>query len=308
MRVHRAGLLSVATAVAVVAASSIYAAPAAQAETVLIEDRDAFDGALPNLTVEDFETATIDGIVEGCGPLVSSETPTGCFENDGLQPGVVYLSDRYPDPDVKIAARIGDNFGVPSGKIIGPGEIIIGFSVPVDAVGLDLGVEYFGTLCDVAVYFVDGGPPEEFSIDCHFAPSAPRFVGFTSDRLIRGIRIDALGREASPYVDNVRFGLRAPNNFTVTTVRKHRASGSATLVVQVPGAGVTSARGKGVVVTQARSRTEQTVKLAVEPTVALWRKLKRTGKATVTLRVTFSPTGGVPKTSTQTITLVKTRR
>jgi hypothetical protein len=42
--------------------------------------------------------------------------------------------------------------------------------------------------------------------------------------------------------------------------------------------------------------------------VALWRKLNRTGKATVTLRVTFAPTGGVPKTTEKTITLVKTRR
>ncbi len=297
-----------ATAVAVVATTLVCAWSPARAETVLIEDRDAFDAALPHLPAEDFETATINGIVEGCGPLVSWQTPTGCFDANGLQPGVAYLSDTYPDPAINIAGRIGDNFGVPSGKIIGPGEIIIGFSVPVDTVGIDLGVEYFGTTCDVAVYFVDGGAPEEFPIDCHYGPSAPRFLGFTSDRLIRGIRIDPLGRESSPYIDNVRFGLRAPNDFSVAAVRKHRASGSATLVVKAPTAGVTSARGEGIVVTQARSRRAETVRLAVEPTAAVYRKLNRLGKVKVTLRITFSPTGGTPKTEKLTVTLVKPKR
>ena len=132
---------------------------------------------------------------------------------------------------------------MPSKQILGNGDIIIAFTQPVDTVGLDLGVEYFATTCEVTVFYVDGGAADGFPIECRESPSAPRFVGITSDRPIRGILIDPAGVEATPYIDNVRFGLRAPNDFTVEAVHKDRARGSATLVLKVPCAGVASVKG-----------------------------------------------------------------
>lgn len=309
MRMRRVGPLPMVAVFAMVAATLVGTPAPAQAETYLIEDRAAFDAALPHLAVDDFETATIEGLIEGCGPLLSRDHPTGCFDNNGLQPGIVYLTDTYPDPEGGgIAAEPGTNHGVLSQMILGSGEIILGFTEPVDTVGLDLGVEYFATFCSVTVYYVDGGAPDEFPIECRESPPAPRFLGFTSDRLIRGIRIDPTGREASPFIDNVRFGLRAPNDFAVSSVRKNRTSGSATLVVRTPAAGVTSVKGDGVVAGEARSRGDEVVRLTVTPTGATKRKLNQTGKATVTLWITFSPAGGVPKTVKRTVTLVKARR
>lgn len=99
-------------------------------------------------------------------------------------------------------------------------------------------------------------------------------------------------------------------------LNKNRKKGTATLPVTVPGAGTLSLRGKGVVkqrplgaFTAIAGRAvggAGTVKLLVKTRGKSKRKLNRTGKARVKIKVIFTPTGGTTNTTkTKKLTLRK---
>jgi hypothetical protein len=103
-------------------------------------------------------------------------------------------------------------------------------------------------------------------------------------------------------------------------VKRNTRKGTATLAVNVPGPGTLSLTGKGVraqrtgdVGTASASKTVTaagTVKLLIKPKGKVKRKLNRTGKAKVTVNVTYTPTGeapGIPNTQSKRIKLIKRR-
>jgi hypothetical protein len=103
--------------------------------------------------------------------------------------------------------------------------------------------------------------------------------------------------------------------FSFGKLKKNKNKGTAILPVQVPGAGKLSLSGKGVVpqrpagdfaVPTGRTVTKAgTVKLLIKAKGKLKKKLNRTGKAKLKLKVTFTPTGGPPSPEAKRVTLRK---
>ena len=90
-------------------------------------------------------------------------------------------------------------------------------------------------------------------------------------------------------------------------MKLNKKKGTATLSVQVPGAGTLTLSGKQVV-KQTRTRsaaTTGTVKLTVKAKGKAKKKLKKKGKAKVKPTVTFAPTGGIAGSQQKSITLKK---
>ena len=95
--------------------------------------------------------------------------------------------------------------------------------------------------------------------------------------------------------------------------KANKANGTATLSVTVPGAGVLTLQGKGVKgqrqgaaglsVTKPVSGAGK-VKLKVKAKGKTLKKLKANGKVTVKVTVTFTPTGGTPRSETKKVKLV----
>ena len=112
---------------------------------------------------------------------------------------------------------------------------------------------------------------------------------------------------------------KAPSNaFTFGKVKRNKKKGTATLEVNVPGAGTLDLTGKGVktqrpAISPPYARTKPvaaagTVKLAVKPTGKKKKKLKRRGKVKVKANVTFTPTGGTAANQTKSIKLKRKLR
>jgi len=80
-------------------------------------------------------------------------------------------------------------------------------------------------------------------------------------------------------------------------------NGTAILAVTVSGSGTVSVKGKGIVQTTVKVKGKGKVKLSIKPTMKIKKELAKTGKATVTAKVTFTPTGGTPHTQSKTLTL-----
>jgi hypothetical protein len=96
------------------------------------------------------------------------------------------------------------------------------------------------------------------------------------------------------------------NAFNFGKVQLNKRNGTAGLRAKVAGAGrILLSATKQVKGAEATAGGPRTVKLAVRPKGATKRKLTRRGVATVKLAVTFTPTGGDPRTKHKTLKLVK---
>ena len=106
-------------------------------------------------------------------------------------------------------------------------------------------------------------------------------------------------------------GTQASNQFTLTRTTISSKNGSATISVKLPGAGKldvlgTAKAGKKkitvghVVLNAGKGGTFQ---VTLKPSAAAKKVLKKKGKLKVTLKLTFSPTGGTAKSSTSGLTL-----
>ena len=109
-----------------------------------------------------------------------------------------------------------------------------------------------------------------------------------------------------------------PNNaITLGKPKANKRNGTATLSVTVPGAGELTLQGKGVKgqrlgavglrVTKPVSGAGK-VKLKVKAKGKTLKKLKARGKVTVKVTVTFTPTGGTPRSETKKVKLVLRRK
>jgi hypothetical protein len=99
--------------------------------------------------------------------------------------------------------------------------------------------------------------------------------------------------------------LTPSNAITLGKLARDKKAGTASLPVTVPGAGTLALAGKRVVARQLAATGAGTLPLKVKAKGAAKRKLNRTGKVTVTVSVTFTPTGGVAKTVTKKVKLRK---
>ena len=98
------------------------------------------------------------------------------------------------------------------------------------------------------------------------------------------------------------------NLFALSRPRLDRRNGSAVLTATVPGAGALLLTGRGIrQLTKSVSRAG-TVRFTIKGQPGTQRRLFRTGQATVTVRVTYTPTGGDPNTRSKKLTLRRGRR
>jgi subtilisin-like proprotein convertase family protein len=105
--------------------------------------------------------------------------------------------------------------------------------------------------------------------------------------------------------------LNAPvNTFRAGKPKLNKKKGTARLPVTVADSGQLTLRGKGVKSASASKAKAVagpgTVKLPVRPKGKTRKKLNSTGKAAVKVKLTFTPTGGTPRTQTKKIKLKKT--
>ena len=107
----------------------------------------------------------------------------------------------------------------------------------------------------------------------------------------------------------------SPNAFSFGKPKLNRKKGIAIEPVTVPGPGGLTLSGKGVATQRpARATTSRavsaagTVMLVVKPMGKIRRKLNRTGRAKVRVKVTYTPIGGSPNAQTKTIKLRKKLR
>ena len=108
--------------------------------------------------------------------------------------------------------------------------------------------------------------------------------------------------------------IQPSNAFTFGKTKLSAKRGTATVKVNVPGPGELSLRGKNVIkasagirraVVSKRVGAAGAVKLPVRPVGKTKQRLRESGKAKVKLKITFSPTGGVPSTQSRKLKLVQ---
>lgn len=102
--------------------------------------------------------------------------------------------------------------------------------------------------------------------------------------------------------------LKLPSNkFHFAGLVKKRSNGFAVLYVRVPGPGKVSLTGRGFRRLSRTARQATTVGLPVKPKVRLRHFLKQHGKGRIRAVVTFTPTGGIPRTLEKVIVLRRHR-
>ncbi len=97
------------------------------------------------------------------------------------------------------------------------------------------------------------------------------------------------------------------NDFKFGKVKINRKQGTATLLVKVPAAGKLLLKGAGIVRTQLKVRQPTVARLLVRASGGAKKALRKEGKARLRAKVTFTPTGGVPRTKTKKVVLKKKR-
>jgi DNA-binding beta-propeller fold protein YncE len=103
-------------------------------------------------------------------------------------------------------------------------------------------------------------------------------------------------------------GVKLPSNkFHFAGLVKNRGNGSAVLYVRVPGPGKVSLKGRGFRRLSRTARRAMRVRLPVKPKVRLRHFLKQHGKGRIRVAVTFTPTGGIPRTLEKVIVLRRHR-
>ena len=96
------------------------------------------------------------------------------------------------------------------------------------------------------------------------------------------------------------------NAFKFGKLKRNKAKGTAVLSVTVPGPGAIALAGKGIVAKPPRAvAAAGVVKLQIKAKGKARRKLVRAGKAKVTAKVTYTPTGGAANTQAKTAKLIK---
>jgi hypothetical protein len=146
----------------------------------------------------------------------------------------------------------------------------------------------------------DNDDPLAFGADAAIDPAGDAAVTWGGNNGAVRVAIGAVSSPTPPPPPVTPPKIGAPK-----LDKKH---GTAKLPVTVSGAGKLVLTGKGIKkVTKAVAKPGK-VTLLVKPTGALARKLKKSGRAKVKVKVTFTPTGGKAVSSTKALKLVEKRR
>lgn len=97
------------------------------------------------------------------------------------------------------------------------------------------------------------------------------------------------------------------NKFHFAGLLKNRSNGFAMLYVRVPGPGKVSLKGRGFRRLSRTARQATTVVLPIKPKVRLRHFLRQHGKGRIRVEVTFTPTGGEPRTQEKVVVLRRHR-
>jgi len=112
------------------------------------------------------------------------------------------------------------------------------------------------------------------------------------------------------YALNISAVFQPTNTFTLGKVKRNK-NGTATVTVNVPNAGELSGSGKGIKVATAagamiaKSVSPPTASLKIKATGKQRTQLNATGKVTVKPKITYTPTGGDPRTQSLKVKLRK---
>jgi hypothetical protein len=121
--------------------------------------------------------------------------------------------------------------------------------------------------------------------------------------------LPAATRCTATVTDTAALGAPAGTvDFRSTGPGSSKRNGTADLSATAPGAGTLLLTGRGIRrLTRFVSRAG-TVKLTIEGQPITQRRLGRTGRATITVRITYTPSGGDPNTRSKKLTLRRDRR
>jgi hypothetical protein len=124
------------------------------------------------------------------------------------------------------------------------------------------------------------------------------------------LAIDGRGDIYAVTVKTVQKFGEPSSAFSLGGVKLNRRNGTARLTANVPGVGKLNVKGTGIRPSRRRASMAGDVTLAIIPSPAAKRKLQRTGRATVTIKVTYTPTtagDAHPATRSTRLSLVKLR-
>jgi hypothetical protein len=121
---------------------------------------------------------------------------------------------------------------------------------------------------------------------------------------------DLADGEAAAFTPQAEFDLDIQavfvpdNEFSFGAAARNKRKGTATLAVDVPNPGELALSGKGINTLAAkRIPAAGKVELPIKAKGSATRKLRRTGKVSVTARITYIPTGGDPNTRSRGLRL-----
>jgi hypothetical protein len=122
------------------------------------------------------------------------------------------------------------------------------------------------------------------------------------------------GESGSFVSDNQRVNATAlvgpSNSFAISTVKRNKNKGTATIAVTLPNPGELTGSGKGVQASSARAVTGRSVaagpaQLLIKAKGKKRKTLNETGKVKLTVAITYTPTGGSPSTQSVKVKLKK---
>ncbi len=263
---------------------------------------DVFNGTI---TIESSTIAGNDADVYGGGVASSGAAPDPSFLN------TIVAGNTSPDgPDVSNGA--------------GSDEFNAGFSLIGSTSGATVNETFPGSLitgesAQLGVLADNGGPTETRApaftspvVDTGAGPTPSEPGPFDQRGLTRPVDLAAFPNSTAPGANGADMGaveLQLPSNaFTLGALKRHRRKGTATLSVTVPGAGRLVLGGAKVKAATKNAGGAGIVKLLIRAKGRAAKRLRRTGRAKVRAKVTFTPTApiaGIPRTQSRKVRLVK---
>lgn len=138
---------------------------------------------------------------------------------------------------------------------------------------------------------------------CYHGPAASGIIVFYSST--RSTPVSKAGAVGSCPVAGFKPPAAGSGGFSLGEPKERTKTGTAVLPAGVPGAGALRLSGPGVKPVTANAKQAGTVNLTVKATGQKAAKLDDTGKVTVQVTVTFTPSGGKPSAESATVKLVK---
>jgi hypothetical protein len=228
--------------------------------------------------------------------------------------GNLYVAD-FGNERVDVFTKGGGflrSFGASgSGALSGPVALVLDGSAGIYVADqVDERVEHFGE----AGGFLGGFAAEPNVAGVAAACGGNVFAVEESASVARVVRFGEPGTPPPPCVDSsqpepiVDPVVKPPSNkFHFAGLVKNRSNGFAVLYVRVPGPGKVSLKGRGSRRLSRTARQATTLSLPVKPKVRLRHFLKKHGKGRIRVAVTFTPTGGEPRTLEKVIVLRRHR-